>query len=149
VRYDAWDASNNTASCDFMFEVILQEQPVDASASSSGSSLATVGAAAGGGGGGLLVLLLLLLIVLFIMRRNHKKKLSAAAAGYRELMSMSDDFILERARVRKCVCVCVCVCVFVCLFVFVRRFVLLECTPHYPPLTHAGDPRLAYRPAPG
>jgi len=94
VTIYAWDAAGNNASCSFSFTVEQEQLP----AASTAASSATSTFAAAGGGGGVLILLLILVIVIVVMRRNTKKKLEAATSGYAELMAMSDEFIVERAR---------------------------------------------------
>jgi len=94
VTYGAVDASGNYASC--TFRITLSEAALIVTQSSSSSSIGAVGA--GAGGGGVFLLLIIAVVVLVVLRRNAKKKLQAAASGYAELMAMSDEFILERAR---------------------------------------------------
>jgi len=94
VTYGAVDPSGNYASCTFC--ITLSEAALTVTTSSSSSSIGAVGA--GAGGGGVFLLLIIALVLFVVMRRNAKKKLQAAASGYAELMAMSDEFILERAR---------------------------------------------------
>jgi len=94
VTYFAWDVSGNNVSCTFSFTV--EAMKVETGASSASSSTATSAAAAAAGG--VLFLLLLLVVIIVVMRRRTKKKLQAATSGYAELMAMSDEFIIERAR---------------------------------------------------
>lgn len=86
----AYDAANNSITCNFTF-IVTQAQ---ASTSSSSSIFAPI---AGAAGAGFIVLLLLVIFVLY--RRAQKKRLAEAAAGYAELLAASDEFILEKARI--------------------------------------------------
>nr|BAG55488.1 receptor-type protein tyrosine kinase [Monosiga ovata] len=92
VYWYAWDASNNNASA-FFNVTVLAFIPA---ASSSASTTAVT--AAGGAGGGILLLLLIALVVILVIRRRHQRALARASSGYAELLSMSDEYILARAR---------------------------------------------------
>jgi len=98
VTFEAFDPSGNTAFCFFTLTVNAFVPPAASPAASSASSTATTAGAAGAAGG-VLLLLVILLILAVLIRRRQKKKLEADASGYAELMNMSDEFILERAKV--------------------------------------------------
>nr|BAG55491.1 receptor-type protein tyrosine kinase [Monosiga ovata] len=95
VTYWAWDAAGNNGSCSFSFSVL---QTTATPAASSASSSTTTTAAAAGAGGGIFLIALVAVYLMVLARRKAKKRMSAASAGYAELMAMSDEFILERAR---------------------------------------------------
>ena len=118
VTYYAWDPSMNNASCSFVLDVVQTVTTVSpqlAAASSAASSSSTGTVAAGAGAGGVLLILFVLLVIFIVYRRNAKQRVQAAASGYAELMAMSDEFILERARV--------------CRMIVYYRLVICEANP--------------------
>ena len=53
---------------------------------------------AGAGGGALLIILVILIALQRRKEAANRKRFAAAQSGYADLLAMSDEFILERAR---------------------------------------------------
>lgn len=85
--FSATDAAGNTAGCAW------QIARLDSSTSAASTTALVGGAGAAAG------VVIVLVGVLVIYRRIQQRRLKDAQQGYSELMAMSDEFILEKARV--------------------------------------------------